>query len=171
MNHRIRSNGLSAKEILFKRDIFTNEHINFSDNQIQDYKYAKRTENHRASELSKSRGSTRIDDIVISAGDIVHVKHEGTKHRAREFYLVTSVDHERKEAFIQKFCGSQLRGRRYLVKLAELYPAAANCNFCSSSSNSDKIDIRNDISEPQLRRSNRIRNQPDYIATNEIQRT
>ena len=67
---------------------------------------------------------------MISEGDIVHIKNEGTKHHAREFYFVISINYDRKEAVVQKFCGSQLRGRKYPVKLVELYPAATN--FVSS---------------------------------------
>ena len=34
LNHRVLSNGLSSKEILFKRDTFTNAPLNFNDDQI-----------------------------------------------------------------------------------------------------------------------------------------
>ena len=179
LNHRVRSNGLSSKEILLKRDTFTNAPLNFNDDQIQNFKYAKRLQNHPSSELSKSRGSTKIDDFMISEGDIVHIKNEGTKHHAREFYFVISVNYDRKEAVVQKFCGSQLRGRKYPVKLIELYPAATNFISSNGSNNLGEIDVKNDNSSdlhsdisqeiPSLHRSDRNRKPPDYLETNEIE--
>ena len=181
LNHRIRSNGLCSKEILFRRDMYTNDGLNFTDDQIQNFKYSKRIQNHPSSEKSKSRGGLEVEEVKILEGDIVHLKHEGSKHHAREFYLVTSVDFERKEAFVQKFCNTQLRSRKYRVKLAELYPAATNFVSSNHSDSSGDIDIINDSSleprditlnegSPQLRRSARIRNTPDYLATSDIQR-
>ena len=42
MNSRIRFNGLSSKEILLKRDNFTNENLDFNDKQIGDFRYTKK---------------------------------------------------------------------------------------------------------------------------------
>ena len=92
LNHRIQSNGLSSKEISLKRGTFTSAPLNFNDEQIQNFKSAKRLQNHLSSELSKSRGSTKIY-VMISEGDIVHIKDEGTKHHAREFYFLISINY------------------------------------------------------------------------------
>ena len=53
-NQRIRLNGLSAREILLKRDDCSSNPIDFLDNEIQSFKYSKRLENHPYSERSKS---------------------------------------------------------------------------------------------------------------------
>ena len=35
---------------------------------------------HTASEVCKSRGSRKFAEFIISEGDIVHIKNEGSKH-------------------------------------------------------------------------------------------
>ena len=81
MNSRIRFNGLSSKEILLKRDNFTNENLDFNDKQIGDFRYTKRSQNHPHSERSKSRGVPPASNTIVSVGDIVHIKTEGSKHK------------------------------------------------------------------------------------------
>ena len=88
LNHRIRANGLSAKEVLTKRDLYSNEELTFRDDQLQSFRYEKRLQNHPASEICKSHGNPKVDKFTISQGDIVHIKTEGTKHHARDLYLV-----------------------------------------------------------------------------------
>ena len=187
VNSRIRSNGLSSREVLFKRDIFTNENLNFHDDNISKFKHEKRLQNHPSSELSKSGGKPPAERIVLSVGDIVHVKSDGTKHKAREFYLVTAVDHDSGEAEIQKFCGNQLRAKKYTVKIEEVYLAAGN--FMTSNTrgldqkndseisiynevpvNTDDSDDRENRNQIQLRKSTRNREKPDWLATSEISR-
>ena len=103
LNHRIRANGLSAKEVLMKRELYPNEELTFRDNQLQSFRYEKRLQNHPTSEISKSHGNPKVDKSTISQGDIVYIKNEGTEHHARDFYLVITVDYEKKEACVQKF--------------------------------------------------------------------
>ena len=107
---------------MLKRDTFTN--LNFDDDQIKDYRHSKRLQNHGYSESAKSRGHPPAENTVVSVGDIV--KHEGTKHRARDFYLVVSVNYDLNEANVQKFCGNQPRAKCYKVKLSEIYLASSN---------------------------------------------
>ena len=45
-------------------------------------------------------------------------------HHAREFYIFISVDNERNNAEIQKVYGNQLRTKKYLVNLSEIYLAS-----------------------------------------------
>ena len=103
-NNRIRMSGLSAKEIVTKRDGYSGDPLQFEDKDISRLRYEKRLQNHQSSERSKSSGGKIAQSIEVSPGDIVHVKNEGTKHRAREFYLVMSVDRHSSKASIQKFC-------------------------------------------------------------------
>ena len=180
-NSRVRKCGLSAKEILTKREHYSGNPLNFSDEEISSNRYESRIKNHRSSEKSKASGALPAKEAEVVIGDIVHVKNEGTKHKAREFYLVVAVDHEQSSANIQKFCGNTLRQRQYTVKLNEIYRAAAN--FGSSQQNEaedevqddevDGIELNNgepalDAGQGTLRRSGRKRHQPDWLATDEI---
>ena len=191
LNHRVRSNGLCAKEVLVKRDMFTNEQLSLDDRQIQDFKYDKRIKNHPSSELSKSRGTTESLAFEAKEGDIVHVKGEGSKHHARDFYLVTSVHYPDMEAEIQKFCGNEIRKKKYRVSFSQLFPAGTN--FVVSNGQSDDTDgadvtngvnneshlnqsplredeVTNDANKASTiqRRSKRNRHRPDYLSTDEI---
>ena len=185
MNSRIRFNGLSSKEILLKRDNFTNENLDFNDKQIGDFRYTKRLQNHPHIERSKSRGVPPASNTIVSVGDIVHIETEGSNHKARDYYLVVSVNYGNMEASIQKFCGNQLRAKRYLVKLAEVFFAASQfiqptrnrddeCDGISlDNENPGNVDVKSESDSPpgiDLRRSNRKRNPPDWLARNEIGR-
>ena len=107
-NSRVRSNGLSAREIIMKRDNFTNDPINFSDDHLKSFKYEKRVQNHFHSAVSKSRGGSSPEDVTFNSGDIVHIKSDGTKHRVRDFYLIANVDYDQEDVYLQKFCGNRL---------------------------------------------------------------
>ena len=109
MNNRVRSNDLSAIEVLSKRDNFTNEALHFDDKDIGRYQYEKRLQNHHSSEKSKSSGTSPSLISKVSAGYIVNVTSEGSKHRAREFYLVTQLTMQLMqctfESFAEIHCG------------------------------------------------------------------
>ena len=74
LNHRIRANGLSAKGVLTKRDLYSNEELTFRDDQLHSFRYEKRLQNHPVSEMCKSHGNPIVDKSTISQGDIVHIK-------------------------------------------------------------------------------------------------
>ena len=181
-NHRIRSNGLSAKEILLRRENYTSEPINFDDKGIQMFRYEKRLQNHPYSEKSKSHNSTMKENDLIAKGDIVHLKLEGSKHKARELYLVTSIDYDLQQAEIQKFTDKQLRPKKYTVQLSEIFVAPPFIAHRSIEDTNEEEDIplfepvvderntQNVTNDGNLRRSNRTRTQPDWLATSEIGR-
>ena len=106
--------------------------------------------------------------------------------------MVVDVEKQSKVAHLQKFCGNQLRRKRYSVKLNELYKAP-----CSITSTSHSGEQETDSEEEEQtgdehcmgsslaaetgsgestsaevtgRASSRIRRKPEYLATSEIQR-
>ena len=183
-NNKIRSNGLSAREILMKRDNFTDQPIEVDDDQLKNFRYEKRLNNHPSSEKSKAGKQRSSKSQVISKGDAVHVKGESTKHNAREMYLVTSIDYERKLAEIQKFTGDQLKARKYLVNLSEIYLAYPHKTLeiqdhsededgiplHSTANESEEIEVVETPDDVSLRRATRVRNPPDWLATEEIEK-
>ena len=137
----------------------------------------KRIQNHRYSAESKSKRGKEAEEPPVNIGDIVHIKTDGTKHTAREFYMVTDLHRDTKEASLQKFCGSQIRGKKYRVKLTNIYCVVSSPNEdlpLTKQIDSDDSDL--EITEPivmgeeTLRRSTRIRRQPEWLSTPEIQR-
>ena len=95
-----------------------------------------------------------------------------------------SVDYERKNAEIQKFYGNQLRTKKYLVNLSEIYlasPRIMRHDQLNRNGDDDGIPLHIEASEEEnepsvqddipLRRSNRKRTTPDWLATEEIHNT
>ena len=175
-----------------KRESFTNADLSFADSKLSSFKHNKRVENHKLSAECKARGSDIAAEACVNVGDIVHIKNDGSKHHAREFYLIVEIEKQLKTAHLQKFCGDQLRRKRYPVKLNELYKAP--CSFTPTSrSEEQESDSEEEemIGEEQCmgnglvaeassgegtsvevagRASSRIRRRPEYLATSEIQR-
>ncbi|KAK2547365.1 hypothetical protein P5673_032733 [Acropora cervicornis] len=61
----------------------------------------------------------RADTRQLPTTHLVYVKSDRDKTRARDRYVIVSIDGE--WCFIKKFSGSQLRATSYKVKLAEFY--------------------------------------------------
>ena len=96
--------------------------------------------------------------------------------------------HESGEATIQKFHGNRIQSKKWSVKLDEIYPAATSVRPQRLEEGEVDTDLQeetdipllktNDIGSnesstsdvPELRRSSRIRNRPQWLATDEIQR-
>ena len=75
--------------------------------------------NHPYSEISKCPKGTQPPLIDISVGDLVYLYQDKHKHRARDRYLVVSLDGV--WCNIRKFTGSQLRQTSYRIKRDECY--------------------------------------------------
>ena len=138
-----------------------------------------RLRNNESSARAKAPGAQPARSAQVSVGDIVHVKSDGSKHKAHEFYLIMYI--KQPFAYIQKFCASTLREKQYKVKLTEIYPAAANYVSCNDHKETDHVDEDEGIElynhgaaeenqHANIRRSSRQRRQPDWLATEEIQR-
>ena len=189
-NYKIRLTGLSANEVMMKRDHVTNEPLSFDDDKLSELRYNNRVQNHQYSELSKSTGSSPAIETVVEIGDIVHVKNEGSKHRIRDFYLVTYVNRDTSNAHIQKFINDQFRGKKYVVKFSEIFLAQISPHRdsrISTNESDDEIELYKEtfhnqelnnehislgpMNEPEVppRRSNRNRNPPNRLATSEIE--
>ena len=119
LNSRIRGRGLSAREMLMQRSQFTNEQLPFSDQRLIQQQHEQRTTNHPYSEKHKAAGHDAMPSPDIKVGDIVYLHADKDKNKARDRYIVVSIDG--KWCFIRKFTGSQLRSSSYKVKLAECF--------------------------------------------------
>ena len=120
LNARVRNRGLCAKEILFQRDHITGEQLNFTDSQLALQQHHLRLQNHGPSAISKARGGRPAFDADISPGDLVYVKEDGTKHVARDRYIVTACNSDFITA--HKLVGTQFRSKEYQLKYSEVYP-------------------------------------------------
>ena len=120
LNSRIRNRGLSAWEILVQRNQFTGEQIDVNDLKLSEQQAQFRAANQEYSARFKSRGKPSACEANITKGSLVYIKSEGDKTRGRERYIVTEVDDSC--CTVQKFVKSQLRAKKYQLKLTEVYP-------------------------------------------------
>ena len=119
LNSRIRSDGLSSREIMYQRDQFTNEQIPLHDRDVISAKHKRAIANHRHSEISKSGGAPQFPEVDVQVGDLVYLYSDRDKNSPRHRYLVTSVDNE--WCNIRKFVGETLRANSYKVRRHEVY--------------------------------------------------
>ena len=92
LNSRIRSRGLSSREMLTQRDQFTNEQIPITDQDLIISQHQQRLKNHKASEISKAPSGKYPKTPNISVGDLVYLYTYRNKHGARYRYIVVSVE-------------------------------------------------------------------------------
>jgi hypothetical protein len=119
LNARIRSSGMSAREMWTHRDQFTHEQIPVNDSELIRNKSKSRDSNHEYSERSKTPHCVSTNSASVAVGDIVYLKSERQKTHGRPRYLVTHADGE--WVNIAKFAGTQLRSSTYRVKNSECF--------------------------------------------------
>ena len=119
LNSRIRTDGLSAREIFYQRDQYTNAQIPIEDMDIIQSKHERAVNNNFSSELSKSGGRGPRTDQVIAVGDLIYLISDRSKNSPRDRYLVVSI--EREWCCIRKFIGNTLKSNSYRVKKSEIY--------------------------------------------------
>ena len=122
LNTRIRHNGLSSREMYFRRDQISGEQLDFSDSLLRDSQLTTREKNHLPSARCKACGASKATTPAISVGSVVFVKQEGTKFKSRESYIVISLSGSGM-AVIQKLdtCRGYFGSVKYEVPLENLY--------------------------------------------------
>ncbi|KAJ8369657.1 hypothetical protein SKAU_G00096850 [Synaphobranchus kaupii] len=131
LNSRIRSRGLSSREMWTQRDQFSNVQVPLGDGDLVATQHRQRLANHPHSERSKAPRAQRRPDPALGVGDLVYLHSDRNKSRARDRYLVVSVD----PLFcnIRKLVGSQLRTASYRVRLSDCFkvPSDVSDEQCS----------------------------------------
>ena len=130
LNTRIRNTGVSSREFWTQRNQYTHEQIPISDQDILMKKYHIRSENHAPSEISKHKSGKLHKPSRVCVGDLVYLISDKDKLRARNRYLVTSVDGQ--WCVVKKFVGNQLRANSYKIKCDECYLVPNECASFSS---------------------------------------
>ena len=136
LNARIRSRGLSSREMWTQLDQFSNHQIPLHDQSIIVKQHEQRVTNHTHSEKAKAPISSRRPANNITVGDLVYLFSARNKTRARDRYLVVEVSGS--FCNIRKFVGSQLRSTSYRVKTTDCYRVPSEVTgFQSPAANSD----------------------------------
>ena len=187
LNSRVRNRGLSAKEILFQRDQQTSEQIHFNDLELADKQQNIRIRNHDSSARSKAPGKRVAETHNIQVGDLVFIKDERDKNKARDRYIVVSIEQDR--ASLQKLV-DKFMSKQYTVPLNRVYPASgpavslgspAETNLLpqdeDEESEEDDVDIHTSILPPPhtdiegadvVRRPQRDRRPPDWYRSKDF---
>ena len=144
LNAKLRSRGVSSREMLYQRDQFTHNQIPISDLELILKQQETKQQNQPSSSLSKNPQKYLPSQEVINLGDVVYLYRDRDKHKARDRYLVVSIDNE--WCNIRKFVGNTLRQFSYRVKCNECYkvPVAIQspCSFTAADSDEEsEIDI------------------------------
>jgi hypothetical protein len=147
LNTKIRSRGLSSREMWTQRDQFSNQQLPVSDRDLILDQHHQRSLNHTSSEISKAPSQKRRPVPCIEIGDLVYVHTDRNKSRGRDRYLVVGVDGP--WCNIQKFVGSQLRNTSYRVKKAECYMVPSQVST-STQRKHPTIEDETDRMEPDV---------------------
>ena len=129
LNSRIRSRGLSARELWTQRDQFQNRQIPLTDLDVILKQHEQRLSNHPLSEKSKNPLQKPFLQHNLEVGDIVYLNSDRNKSKARNRYLLVSMDGL--WCYVRKFVGSQLRSVSYRVRKYDCYRVP--CSFADSS--------------------------------------
>ena len=117
VNSTIRGAGLSAFEILLQRNQFDGTQMPVEDRAIVQQRYDQRLQSHLPSARYKARGKTSPVQSSLKEGDLVYLKTDRDKTKARDRYLVVATDG--KVCSLHKFKGHRLHGRRYTVSVCD----------------------------------------------------
>ena len=140
LNSRIRSNGLSSKEMITRRDQISGKHLNFKDQLLSDKQHETKAKNHSSSAKSKARGAPLAPPATASPGSLVYLKDEGNKFQPRDPYLV--IKKEGSDLIVQKMPVSGfLSSKQHSVPCNKVFPikkqqnekliAASDQSYCS----------------------------------------
>ena len=119
LNSRIRSRGLSAREMWTQRDQFSGSQLPVNDRDLITEQHNERLRNHPFSVKAKAPSGKSITPPPIYVGDLVYLYTDRSKSSPRDRYMVVST--EENWCNIKKFRGSQLRNTSYRVKRSECY--------------------------------------------------
>ena len=125
MNSRIRRDGISAREAWTQRDQVTGEQLPLSDRALISSQNVSRNANHAHSAASKAHGNCSSTGGSISVGDLVFLKGERNKCKARDKYMVVQVLHDDGWCKLRKFTLSQFRSKTYDIRICDCYPVAS----------------------------------------------
>ena len=125
MNMKYRNRGLSASEILFRRDQNEGAHLRFRDEDLAAQQYSNRVRNHSPSAKAKAPRGRPASRAKVIVGDRIFVKTDGDKHRARDEYMIVSCGDQFVQARKLGRTGG-FQSKIYDLKYSEIYPATPN---------------------------------------------
>ena len=116
INSRLRSQGLSSRELWTQRNQFFNEQIPINDLQHILAKQKARLPNQPFSEAAKGGYRPQAPNPTLQVGDLVYIKSDGDKSRACDRYIIRDLKievfrHFPRTANVKKSCDQCLAVR------------------------------------------------------------
>jgi hypothetical protein len=129
LNSRIRHSGRSSKELWTSRDQNTGENLAMGDKQLSDQQHKMRTSSHLSSSKYSARGAPPVIPPSVEVGDIVFIKSDRSKAKARDSYVVLVVNLRKAVAKLQKFPQANFRENIITVQLQNIFlpPSKQGC--------------------------------------------
>ena len=131
LNSRIRHLGRSAKELWTSRDQVSGANLALDDQDISDKQHAMRLASHTSSATYASRQAPPVSPPHIHPGQPVFIKSDRCKSKARDKYMVLSVDSSKGLATLQKLPMSNFKSNPLQVQLQNIYPTRTQQQSCS----------------------------------------
>ena len=122
LNKIIRHSGYNSQELYSNRDQSTGAKLDLSDLKLSELQHKMRNDSHGSSAKYESRDAKHPETPDIKKGNIVFLKSEKSKHKAREKYFVVNELDDEQKVEIQKITDKQIRAKKYKVKLMKLSP-------------------------------------------------
>ena len=128
LNSVIRHTGRSAKELWLSRDQLSGSNIVLDDQDISKTQFANRQSSHLSSSKYSSRNGKPVSIPSLQIGDMVYVKSDRSKSKARDSFVVTHLDATKQMAKIQKFPMAHFKHHPIDVQYQNLYPCSSTGN-------------------------------------------
>ena len=148
LNCIIRHTGRSAKELWLSRDQMSGANIQVKDQDISDTQFQRRQSAHLPSSKYASRNGKPVSVFPLHVGDMVYVKSDRSKSKARDSYFVLQLNADQKLATIQKFPMSNFKHHPIVVHYQNLYPANPWVDADQDRPDDDPPRIENDPTKP-----------------------
>ena len=120
INNRIRYNGYTPKEILFRRDTVTNDPIGINDKAITDIQLQQRLKSSESTKKNRSKTCKQSPPYTFNQGELVFLRNSKDKNHPRELYIVEDFQDE---YILVRKLNNKLRNRLYRARPQELIPA------------------------------------------------
>ena len=125
LNDIIRHPGRSARELWVSRDESSGSNIQLDDKDLSDKQFSLRVSTHESSSKYRSRNGPKPKAVSFELGDLVYVKTDRSKSKARDSFTIVSLDENKSLATLQKFPMLKFRHKPIEVSFQNIYHTSA----------------------------------------------
>ena len=153
LNFRIRHTGCSARELWVKRDQESGEPLEFDDMEISDAQYKMRLNSHRSSAKYQSRDAPEVKFPNLKIGDMIYVKSDLSKSKARDPYIILKFVPNKNEVEVQKLSSNVNKRnivRVHLQNVFKVKPEKQSDENPTKDAELEQVDIKEEPKERKI---------------------